>query len=130
VRELLLEEVKSLLSEAGLSVAEHEDALVLIIEEEGKEVAVYMMADEEKRLVYVMASANPPITLRSAIDLLKASWEIVDRGVPCKISLNEDIVLIEHDLDECHLSKESLLESIYFSVESMLYLMERLFRKP
>jgi len=127
---LLLEEVKSLLSEAGLSVAEHEDALVLIIEEEGKEVAVYMMADEEKRLVYVMASANPPITLRSAIDLLKASWEIVDRGVPCKISLNEDIVLIEHDLDECHLSKESLLESIYFSVESMLYLMERLFRKP
>ena len=127
---MLLEEVKSLLSEAGLSVAEHEDALVLIIEEEGKEVAVYMMADEEKRLVYVMASANPPITLRSAIDLLKASWEIVDRGVPCKISLNEDIVLIEHDLDECHLSKESLLESIYFSVESMLYLMERLFRKP
>jgi hypothetical protein len=130
VRELLLEEVKSLLSEAGLSVAEQEDALVLIIEEEGKEVAVYMMADEEKRLVYVMASANPPITLRSATDLLKASWEIVDRGVPCKISLNEDIVLIEHDLDECHLSKESLLESIYFSVESMLYLMERLFRKP
>jgi hypothetical protein len=130
VRELLLEEVKSLLSEAGLSVAEHEDALVLIIEEEGKEVAVYMMADEEKKLVYVMASANPPITLRSATDLLKVSWEIVDRGVPCKISLNEDIVLIEHDLDECHLSKESLLESIYFSVESMLYLMERLFRKP
>jgi len=123
---LLLEEVKSLLSEAGLSVAEHEGALALIIEEEGKEVIVYMMADEERKLVYIMASANPPIMLRSAIDLLRASWEIVDRGVPCKISLNENIVLIEHDLDECHLSKESILESIYFSVESMLYIMERL----
>jgi len=123
---LLLEEVKSLLSEAGISVTEQGGALVLIVEEEGKEVVVYMLADEEKKLVYIMASANPPIKLRNATDLLKASWEIVDRGVPCKISLNEDIVLIEHDLDECHLSKESLLESIYFSVESMLYLMERL----
>ncbi len=123
---MLLEEVKSLLSGAGLSVAEHEGALVLIIEEGGKEVVVYVMADEERKLVYVMASANPPIKMKSATDLLRASWEIVDRGVPCKISLNEDIVLIEHDLDECHLSKESVLESIYFSVESMLYLMERL----
>ncbi|MEM0017530.1 MAG: hypothetical protein QXJ48_01160 [Candidatus Korarchaeum sp.] len=124
---MLLDEAKSLLSEAGISTAEHGGALILILEEKGKEVAVYIMAEEERGILYILASANPPMRLNGrALDLLKASWEVVDRGVPCKVCLNEDIVVVEHDVDPCHLTKDSLLEGIYFAAESMLYLMGKL----
>ncbi|MDW8035043.1 MAG: hypothetical protein RMI85_01140, partial [Candidatus Korarchaeum sp.] len=110
-----------------IRTAEHEGTLVLIIEEGGKEVVIYIMAEEDRSVVYVIASANPPMTVGGrALDLLKSSWEIVDRGIPCKVCLNEDVVVVEHDIDPCHLNKESLLESIYFTAESMLYLMDKL----
>lgn len=124
---MLIEDAKSMLREAGVKLAEREGALILMVEDEGREVIVYIMAEEERGIVYVIASANPPISLgERALDALKASWEIADRGVPCKVSLNGDIVVVEHDIDSCHFTKESLLESIYFAAESMLYLMKRL----
>lgn len=123
---MLLGEAKRILGEAGVSVAEYEGALALVIEEGGKEVVVYITADDGNGLVYVMASSNPPIELGgSATEFLRASWEIVDTGIPCKISLNEGIVLVELDLDLCHLNRESLLESIYYVAESMFRLIDK-----
>lgn len=124
---MLLDEVKSLLSEAGVGVAEHENTLILVIEEKGNEVVIYMMAEEDRGILYILASANPPMRLEErALDFLKASWEIVDRGIPCKVCLNEEIIVVEQDIDPCHLTKDFLLESVYFAAESMLYLMEKL----
>lgn len=124
---MLLDDARSILKEAGIETVEQDGALVLMIEDKEGEVVIYLMAEEERGIVYVLASANPPITLEGrALDLLNLSWEIVDRGIPCKVCLNGDAVMVEHDLDECHLTRESLLESIYFAAEAMLYLMSKL----
>ncbi len=124
---MLLDDAKSILREAGIETVEHEGTLVLMVEERGNEVIIYVMAEEERGIVYILASANPPLSLKvSALDFLKISWELVDRGIPCKLCLNEDVVVVEQDIDACHLSRESLLEGIYFTVESMLYLIDRI----
>lgn len=124
---MLLETAKSLLSEAGIKAVEREGTLVLMVEEEGKEVVIYVIVDEGRGLIYVMASANPPMILKSGFtDVLRASWDIADRGIPCKVCVSDDTVLVEQDLDSCHFTGDSLLESIYLAAESMFYLMEKL----
>lgn len=124
---MLLETAKSFLIEAGIKAVEREGTLVLMVEEGGKEVVIYVMAEEDRGLIYILASASPPIILKSGFsEVLRASWEIADRGIPCKVCMSNDTLAVEHDLDACHFTKNSLLEGIYLAAESMFYLMERL----
>lgn len=127
MRVLLLDDIEAILKELGLSPLREEDMLVLLIGEGGREVVVYIIAEEERKVAYVLASAYPPIKAEGReLDILRASWELVDRGVPCKVGVDKDSVVVEVDLDECHIKKDVLLESIYFAAEGMLTIADKL----
>ncbi len=127
MRTLLLDEVESILKEEGLSPIREKNILALMVGEEEKEVVVYIITEEEKGAVYVMATSYPPVNVKGReLDLLRASWDLVDKGIPCKVGSDTDSAVVEIDLDRCHLTKDYLLRSIYYAAESMMEIAGRL----
>ncbi|MDK2383512.1 MAG: hypothetical protein QI199_01725 [Candidatus Korarchaeota archaeon] len=124
---MLLDEIESMLGEAGLTHLREEGMLVLMIGEEGKDVVIYIVAEEKRGVAYVLATAYPPLKAEGReLDLMRASWDLVDKGIPCKVAVDRGSAVVEMDLDRCHLKKDYLLESIYYVAESMLTLLERM----
>ncbi len=127
MRVLLLDEIESILREENLSPIREKNILALMVGEEGKEVVVYVVTEEEKGAIYVMATSYPPVSVKGReLDLLRASWDLVDRGIPCKVGADMDSAVVEIDLDRCHLTKDYLLKSIYYAAESMINIAGRL----
>ncbi len=124
---MLLNDIETILKELGLSPLREEDMLVLLIGEGGREVVIYIVAEEERKIAYILASAYPPIKAEGKeLDILGASWELVDKGIPCKVGVDKGSVVVEVDLDGCHIKKDVLLESIYFAAEGMLTIASKL----
>lgn len=124
---MLLDEIESMLRDAGLSPLREEGMLVLMVSEDGKEVVIYVVAEEDKGLVYVLATTYPPVEVEGReLDLLRISWDLVDRGIPCKVGADKGSAVVEVDLDRCHLTRDYLLGSIYYTAESMMVIMDRL----
>ncbi len=124
---LLLDEIESILREEDLSPIREKNILALMVREKEKKIVIYMVAEEEKGAVYVMATAYPPVSIKGKeLDLLRVSWDLVDRGIPCKVGANMGSAVVEIDLDRCHLTKDYLLKSIYYAAESMMNISGRL----
>ncbi len=124
---MLLDEIESMLRSSDLTPLREGNMLVLMIGEEGKEVVIYIVAEEERGVAYILATSYPPLSAEGReLDLMRASWDLVDRGIPCKVAVDRGSAVVEMDLDRCHLKKDYLLESIYYVAESMLTLVERM----
>ncbi len=124
---MLLDEIESILKDEGLSPIREKNILALLVGEEEKEVIIYIATEEDKEAAYVMATAYPPVNVEGKeLDLLRASWDLVDKGIPCKVGADMNSAVVEIDLDRCHLTKDYLLESIYYAAESMMNIAGRL----
>lgn len=124
---MLLDEIESMLREGGLPPLKEEGMLVLMVGEKGKDVVIYIVVEEERGVAYILATAYPPLKADGMeLDLMRASWNLVDKGMPCKVAVDRGTAVVEVDLDRCHLNKEYLLESIYYVAESMLTLLDML----
>ena len=123
---MLLEEIRSMLEESGLSALQEEGMLVLMIGEEEREVVIYIVTEEEREIAYILATAYPPLKAEGReLDLLRASWDLVDKGLPCKVAMDRGSAVVEMDLDRCHIDRDYLLRSVYYVAEGMLSLMKR-----
>ncbi len=124
---MLLDEIESILREEGLSPIREKNILALLVGEGDKEVVIYIATEEDKEAAYIMATAYPPVSVKgNELDLLRASWDLVDKGIPCKVGADMNSAVVEIDLDRCHLTKDYLLESIYYVAEGMMNIAGRL----
>lgn len=123
---MLLDEIESMLKESGFTLLRDRGMLVFMVGEKEKEVVIYIVTEEERSQTYILATSYPPLKAEGwELDLMRASWDLMDEGIPCKVAVNRDFVIVEMELDSCHLNKDYLLESIYLVAEGMLSIMDK-----